>query len=171
MQIQGLAMTINKHKLVTDPAQMNLFEQLSQARDERVQQLPGSRCISAQYLAAVKQALKQAHKSRETIADEMSFISGRTVTVSMINNWAADSHPHELSAEMEYYLCLVCGCDAPIRLKNDKLGLYTLPGPDALRAEIQKLDEEEKRVAAEKRKHKLLLQSLEAPATSLRTDK
>ena len=153
-------MTKIKQSLVNDK-QLSLFDLLSQAREERIEQAPGSMCISAQYLAAVKQTLKQAPKSRETIADEMTFMSGRTVTVNMINNWAADSHPHELPGEMEYYLCLVCGSDAPLRLKNDKLGLYTLPGADALRAEIQKLDEEEKRVAAEKRKHKLLLQTLE----------
>ena len=153
-------MTKIKQSLVSK--QMNLFDLLSQERDERTESLPGSMCISAQYLAAVKQALKQAPKSRETIADEMTHLSGRTITVSMINNWAAESHPHDLPAELEHIFCHVCGCDAPIRLKNDKYGLFTLPGPDALRAEIQKLDEEEKRVAAEKRKHKLLLQSLES---------
>lgn len=152
-------MTKSKTNIVT--GQLSLFDLLSQEQEQRHENLPGSMCISAQFLAAVKLALKSAPKSRETIADEISMLSGRTVTVSTINNWAADSHPHDLPGELLHIFCTVCGCDAPLRLINDKAGVFTLPGPDALRAEIQKLDEEEKRVAAEKRKHKLLLQSLE----------
>lgn len=163
-------MTKVKHGLVNEPQkepqkesqkQLNLFDLLSQTREERIERSAASLCISASFLSAVKQALKQAPKSRETIADEMSFLSGRTVTLCMINNWAADSHPHDMPAELLHIFCSVCGCDAPLRLINDKAGVFTLPGADALRAEIQKLDEEEKRVAAEKRKHKILLQTLE----------
>lgn len=155
-------MTKNKTNLVNDQQkQLSLFDLLSQARVERIEQLPGSLCISVKFLAAVKQAIKQAPKSRETIADEMTHLSGRTITVTTINNWTADSHPHDMPSELLPIFCTVCGCDAPLRLLNDSYGLFTLPGPDALRAEIQKLDEEEKRVAAEKRKHKLLLQTLE----------
>jgi hypothetical protein len=155
-------MTKNKTSLVRDEQnQLSLFDILTQARDERIAQLPGSLCISAKFLSAVKQAIKQAPKSRETIADEMTLLSGRMITVCMINNWTADSHPHDMPSELLHIFCTVCGCDAPLRLINDSYGLFTLPGPDALRAEIQKLDEEEKRVAAEKRKHKLLLHTLE----------
>lgn len=155
-------MTKNKTSLVSDQQkQLSLFDLLSQARDERIEQLPGSLCISTKFLSAVKQAIKQAPKSRETIADEMTHLSGRTISVSAINNWTADSHPHDMPSELLHIFCTVCGCDAPLRLINDSYGLFTLPGPDALRAEIQKLDEEEKRVSAEKRKHKLLLQTLE----------
>ena len=154
-------MTNNKTSLVNEAQkQLSLFDLLSQARDERTKEQPGSLCISARFLSAVKQAIKQAPKSRETIADEMTLLSGRTVTTSMINNWTADSHPHDMPSELLHIFCTVCGCDAPLRLINDSYGLFTLPGPDALRAEIQKLDEAEKRVAAEKRKHKLLLQTL-----------
>jgi hypothetical protein len=156
------AMTKNKTCLVSgQQKQLSLFDLLSQARDERIEQMPGSLCISAKFLSAVKQAIKQAPKSRETIADEMSMLSGRSISVSSINNWTADSHPHDMPSELLHIFCTVCGCDAPLRLLNDSYGLFTLPGPDALRAEIQKLDEQEKRVAAEKRKHKILLQTLE----------
>ena len=153
-------MTKNKTILVNNK-QMNLFDLLSQAREVRAEQIPGSQCISAQYLASVKQVLKQAAKSRETIADEMSFASGRTVTVSMINNWAADSHPHELSGEMEYYLCLVCGNDAPMRLKYDKLGRFTLDGPDALRADMQREIEQKREIDKRIRQKEALIKALE----------
>ncbi len=155
-------MTKNKTCLVSDQQnQLSLFDLLSQARDERIGQMPGSLCISAPFLSAIKLAIKQAPKSREIIADEMTLLSGRSITVSTINNWTADSHPHDLPSQLLHIFCRVCGCDAPLRVVTDSYGLFTLPGPDALRAEIQKLDEEEKRVSAEKRKHKLLLQTLE----------
>jgi hypothetical protein len=46
-------------------------------------------------------------------------------------------------------------------VQNDAVGLYTLPGADALRAEIQKLDEAVHELQHEKRKHQLFLQELE----------
>lgn len=153
-------MTKIKQVLVNN-TQLSLFDLLSQDKAERIEQMPGSQCISAQYLSAVKQVLKQAKKSRETIADEMTFASGRSVTVSMINNWAADSHPHDLPGEMEYYLCLVCGNDAPMRLKYDKLGRFTLDGPDALRADMQHDLELKRELDKKIRQKEALIKALE----------
>lgn len=154
-------MTKKLKKSVTDPSQMSLFDILKQERAERLDSQPGSMCISAQYLAAVKQALKQVPKSRETIADEMTYLSGRSVTVAMINNWAAESHPHDLPAELEHIFCHVTGCDAPMKLKNDKRGLYTLPAPDALRAETKKIEEDIHKLQKTRQKYLLFLQEME----------
>lgn len=140
---------------------MNLFDLLTQDQAERSATTPGRLCVSARLLAAVKLAIKQAPKSRETIADQMTELSGTEVSVAMINNWTAESHPHRMPAELLPAFCAATGSTQPLRIMAEVSGLFTLPGPDALRAEIQKLDEEEKRVAAEKRKHKLLLQTLE----------
>lgn len=40
-------------------------------------------------------------------------------------------------------------------------GLFTMPGPEALRAEIQRYAEEERRARAEKRKREMFLQEME----------
>ena len=54
------------------------------------------------------------------------------------------------------------GSREPLSLLAEKAGLFALPGPEALRAEIQKLDEEAKKLSAEKRKRVLFLQEMEA---------
>lgn len=141
--------------------QLNLFDLLAHEKSERGRMATGKLCISVKLMSAVKTAIRTAPKSRETIADEMAHFTGADITIHMINSWIAESHPHRLPAEYVPALCAVTGCTEPIRIIAEASGLYTLAGPDALRAEIQKLDEREKEVAAEKRKHKLLLQALE----------
>ena len=153
-------MTKNPKKIVTDAGQMNLFDLLKQEQAEQALATPGKRCISAQLNFAAKKSLKQAPKSRETIAEEMSFESGQEVTIHMINSWAADSHPHQLPSSLVPSFCEATGCDAVSKVINDSIGNYVLPGVDALRSEIQKLDEEAKRVAKEKAKRVLFLKEL-----------
>lgn len=57
--------------------------------------------------------------------------------------------------------CVATGDIELIRIQAEAAGVFTLPGPDALRAEIQKLDEETKKLQAEKRKRQVFLQELE----------
>ncbi len=153
-------MTKNPKRFVADADQMNLFDLLKQEQAEKKQATPGKRCISAQLNFAARTSLKQAPKSRETIAEEMSFLTGQEVTIHMINSWAAESHPHRLPAEMVPAFCEATGCDAVAMVINDSLGKHVLPGVDALRSEIQKLDEETKRLAKEKAKRVLFLKEL-----------
>jgi hypothetical protein len=154
-------MTKNPKRIVTSEGQMDMFDMLKQEQAEQAHAAPGKRCISAQLNFAAKKSLKQAPKSREMIAEEMSFLTGQDVTIHMINSWAAESHPHRLPAEMVPAFCDATGCDAVAMVINDSLGKHVLPGVDALRSEIQKLDEEAKRVAKEKQKRVLFLRELE----------
>ena len=144
-----------------DERQMTLFELLSAEREERSESAPGALCISVRLLVAVKAAIKLAPKSRETIADEMSYLTGAEISVHMINSWVAESHPHRLPAEYLPALCRACGSTEPMRVLADAAGLYALQAPDALRAEIQQFDEAEAQARAEKRKRKALLAVLE----------
>ena len=153
-------MTKNSKKIVTDPDQMNMFDLLKQEQVEKKERAPGRLCITVPLCFAVKKSLKQAPKSRETIAEEMSFESGQEVTIHMINSWAADSHPHQLPSSLVPSFCEATGCDAVAMVINDSLGKHVLPGVDALRSEIQKLDEETKRLAKEKQKRVLFLKEL-----------
>ena len=153
-------MAKNAKKIVTDPDQMSLFDLLKQEQAEHKEATPGKRCVSAQLNFAAKKSLKQAPKSRETIADEMSFLTGQEVTIHMINSWAAESHPHRLPAEMVPAFCEATGCDAVLMVLNGALSKHVLPGADALRSEIQKLDEEAKRLGKEKQKRVLFLKEL-----------
>jgi len=151
---------VNK-KLVSDANQMCLFDLLRQEQSEREHARPARLNLSARIDAAIKNAIGAVHKSRETLADEMSELTGEKVTLAMINNWTSPSHPHEMPGRFYAAFCVATGDIELIRMQAEAAGAYTLPGPDALRAEIQKLDEESRKLQAEKRKRQAFLQELE----------
>jgi len=152
-------MTKSRKNIVSD--QLNLFDILRQEQSQRQATRPGRLDISAQIDLAIKNAIKNAPKSREVIADLMTELTGERITVQMINNWTADSHPHEMPGRLYPAFCVATGDIELIRIQAEAAGVYTLPGPDALRAEIQKLDEAEKRIKSDKRKRLMFLQELE----------
>ena len=154
-------MTKRGKKIVSDPNQMSLLDLLTQERTERSENAPGRLCVNAKLQAAVKLAIKNAPKSRETIADEMSDLTGQTITVHQINNWTSENHPHRIPAEFLPAFCQATGSTDPLRVLAEAAGLFALQAPDALRAEIQQYDEEESAARAEKRKRKLLLAAIE----------
>lgn len=157
-------MTKTHKKSVTDANQLTLFDLLKQEQIERLETAPGRLCIFGKLQGAVRQAVnqaKQAGMSRDILADRMTELSGRRVTVSMINNWLADSHPHDIPAWPIPALCIASGCNDPLQVQNDAVGIFTLPGADALRAEIQKLDEETKLLQKERQKRLLFLKEME----------
>ncbi len=144
-----------------DTNQMSLFEQLSQEREARIETAPGRLCVSARLMTAVKAVIKAAPKSRETLADELSFLTGAEISVHMVNGWVAESHPHRLPAEFLPALCSACGSTEPLRVLADAAGIFALEAPDALRAEIQQYAEAESQARAEKAKRKALLALIE----------
>lgn len=153
-------MTKTHKKSVTDPGQMSLFDLLKQEQAERQLSRPGRLNITAQIQAAIKNAIKNAPKSRETIADEMTELLGVDITIEKLYNWTG-SHPHRMPGEYYSAFCIVTGDNELVRLQAEAVGIFTLPGADALRAEIQKLDEEVHDLQAEKRKRLLFLQEME----------
>ncbi len=154
-------MTKPRKRIVTDPNQLSLFDLLQQERDERLQTTPGRMCCSSRLKVAVLAAIKAAPKSRETIADDMSGLTGQAVTVNNINSWIAESHPHRIPAELVPALCEATGSIEPIRVLAETAGVFTLPGVDALRSEVQKLREEERKISAERRRRELFLREIE----------
>lgn len=143
------------------PGQMSLFNLLIQEREQRAAHTPGRLNVSAALHAAIREAIKQAPKSREMIAEEMTALSGLQVSVHQVNNWTAESHPHRMPAELLPAFCKATGSIEPLRLLAEAAGVFTLPGPDALRAEIRKLDEEARQIGREKRKRELFLKEME----------
>lgn len=154
-------MTKRKKCLVTDPAQLSLLDLIRQDQLDRAAFRPGRLDIRGKLAAAIKNAIKNAPKSRETLADEMTDLTGERITVSHINNWTANSHSHDMPTRYCSAFCVATGDIELIRIQAEAAGVFTLPGPDALRAEIQKLDEQSKEIQAEKRKRQIFLAELE----------
>lgn len=148
-------------KIATDPGQLDLFSLLQQERVERAEVQAGRMCVTSRLMAAVREAIRLAPKSRETIADEMSMLTGQPVTVHMLNGWTAPSHPHRLPAEMIPALTASTGCVEPLRVLAEASGVYTVPGVDALRAEVQRLREEEQKISGERKRRENFLRELE----------
>ena len=154
-------MTKSAKKIVTDPSQMSLFDLLSQNKAERDAVQPGRLCISARLMAAVRTAVKQAPKSRETLADEMAELTGADITVHSINSWCAESHPHRLPAEFLPALCAATGSTEQMQIMAEASGLFALPGPDALRADMQRDVERKKELDKQIRQKEALIKALE----------
>jgi len=154
-------MTKNKKSFVTSKDQLDFFGLLRQEQADQQQCRPGRLNIACQINAAIKNAIRKVSKSREIIADEMTDLLGERITAGMINNWTADSHPHDMPGRCYAAFCVAAEDIELIRIQAEAAGVFTLPGPDALRAEIQKLDEQTKELHAEKRKRQLFLQELE----------
>ena len=147
-------------KKIVNSSQMSLFELLSFERTERETAAPGRLSVSVRFLAAVKSALKVAPMSRESLADKMSVAIGQEISVHMINAWVSPSHSHRVPAEFLPALCAICGCNEPLRVLAETAGLFTLPGEDALRAEVQKLREQEEKIANERKRRELFLKEM-----------
>lgn len=145
-----------------DPRQMSLLDLLQQSQEPPVQDDEGSLNIHGLLCRSLTRSINASDLSRWEIAGRMSHLLGTEITKFMIDGWTAESKEgHRMPAEYIPAFCKATGQREPMEVLADAAGLFTLPGRDALRAEIQKLSEEEKRVKAKKRKHEMFLREME----------
>ncbi len=145
---------------------MSLFDLLEKTASrrrggERAGQ--GGLNIEARLRRALSDALKKCPLSVHQIAGEMSHLLGESVTADMIYSWTAESKSqHQIWAGRLPAFCLVTGDPAPMEILVETAGRFCLPGPEALRAEIQRYAEAERGARAEKRKREIFLKEMEA---------
>lgn len=100
--------------------------------------------------------------SRYDIAARMSNLLHREITKSTIDNWTAVSHEaHTPDAVEIAVFARATGGRRAMEAMARHAGLFTLPGPEALRAEIQRLYEDGKRIKDEMKKRRILLAEVE----------
>jgi hypothetical protein len=153
-----------RSKKIDNGKQLSLFEALTLAQNTASAEHPeeGEANIREPLRRAVVAAIKQCSLSRWEIAGKMSHLLGVEVTKFQLDAWTAESKEmHRVPAEYLPAFCMVTRDHGPLRLMAEAAGLFALPGPDALRAEIQRLDEQERKIKAEKRKRSLFLNELE----------
>jgi hypothetical protein len=152
--------------------EMPLFEWLQKAKELACQtsfQPKGSLNIDNELKAAISEDLRHAEDdsgreiSRYQVAARMSDFLGQEVTVSMLNNWTAESHENHRfpAAWLPAFVHGTGGQRRTIETLSRHCGLFALPGPEALRAEIQKIEEEIKAKSKEKSKRMLLLKEID----------
>jgi hypothetical protein len=161
-------------KTDTIPAgQLSLFEAAVRAElAAQTEPLPGSLNIKFPVIASLTSALRHSGKSREQIADEMTVYLGEEITVHMINAWVCQSKEnHRFPLEYLPAFRKATNNLEALNVTSRACGAFTLRGPDALRADIRKLDEQkqankekDRALEAEKKRLETLLQEVEARA-------
>jgi hypothetical protein len=145
--------------------QRNLFEYIRQERtrvDRSSNHQEGTLGIGETLRLALNEAIKKSPLSRHQIAGEMSHLLGCEVTKTTMDTWTAESKTaNRIPAEYLPAFCQTTKSRRPLEILNEAAGLFSMPGPDALRSEIQKYDEMERKARAEKLKRKRFLQELE----------
>ena len=146
-----------------DPRQMSLLDLLQRSAELRnASQDEGSLGVQPRLSNAMSAAIRRSGLSRWDIAGRMSHLVGQEITKEMLDAWTAESkQAWRPPAEFLPAFCAATGSREPLQIITDAAGLFCLPGPEALRAEIQKLREQERKVGAERRKREMFLQEME----------
>ncbi len=154
---------MSKRKKRIDKRQMSLFDVLQSCVEKKNDRAAeGELNISNTLRLALVEAIDLCPLSRHQIAGEMSHLLGCEVSKTTIDTWTAESKErHRIPAEYLPAFCRVTGDREPIRLLAEHGDMYAMPGPEALRAEIQKFDEQERKARAEKRKRLRYLEDME----------
>ena len=157
---------MSKNHRKIDDKQLSIFDLL---RDLSDTELPtdGQFKIIDQLKAALREAIKECPLSRYQISGEMSTLLDHTVTKEMLDSWTRESDEingrpgRHIPAEYLPAFCHVTGNNEPLIVMGRKVGLFVLPGPEALRAEIQRLDEQIQKAKNRKKKRVMFLKEME----------
>lgn len=158
-------MTKKSKKIDVAPGQMSLLDLLTQAQ-EATRTKPtgeeGAANVRERLRLAMCAAIKGCPLSRWEIAGRMSHLLGQEISKYQIDAWTAESKDgHRMPGEYLPAFCLVTADHGPLRILAETAGLFALPGPDALRSEIKRLEEEAKKINFERRKRELFLKEME----------
>lgn len=151
--------------------QTTLFEWIKKAEELSRQNIgipQGSLDIDTELRVALTEDIKHAKDqsgrelSRYEVAARMSELTGIEITKTMLDNYTAKTHEnHRFPCQFLPAFIRATGQRRAFECLSRHSGLFALPGPEALRAEIQKLDEEGKRIKEEKAKRRLYLKEIE----------
>lgn len=148
-----------------DPAQTSILDIVTKFHNkaENNQIIEGSMDIDIRFRASLNEGIKRCNPSRYEIAAQMSELTGTDITKTMLDSWTANSKEgHRMPAIFVPAFCSVTKYNEPLKILGQLIGIFILPGPEALRAEIQKLAEEISKKNTEKRKREMFLREIEA---------
>ena len=152
-----------KKRVRIDSNQLSLFEIIKSFQDQKPALKPvGSFDIDRRFREAISLALKRCPLSRYQVAARMSELCDTDITKTMLDSWTAESKEmHRFPVIFLPAFCEVVGQNDPLKILGDLVGVFILPGPEALRAEIQRIEEEIGKKQGEKRKRLMFLKEME----------
>lgn len=165
-------MTNLRKKQSHPTTQTSIFDWLLKVEEATRQSTPapsGSMNFRAELCAAMSADIKCAADengrvlSRFGVSARMSDLLGYEVNASTLDNWTAPSHTDRTpdAVEIAAFVRATGGQRRAIEVITRHAGLVTLPGPDALRAEIRRWEETAKKAKHEVRKREALLKEVE----------
>lgn len=153
-------MTKKKKRLDSD--RLPLFELLQEMQEAPPVKSPGSFNVDRRFRELVSLALSRCPRSRWEVAGRMSELTDTDITKTMIDSWTAESKiQNRFPAVFLPAFCEAVGWDEPLKMLGALIGVFVLPGPEALRAEIQRIEEEIAAKQAERRKRQMFLKEME----------
>jgi len=154
----------NSKKKFTNENQLNIFEAILSIQENHApSKAAGSFDIDRQFRESISAALKHCPLSRWQVAGRMSELVGGEITKSMLDSWTAESkEQHRFPAIFLPAFCEAAGSSEPLKVLGRMIGVFVLPGPEALRAEIRRIDEEINKHQAEKKKRVVFLREMGA---------
>ena len=166
-------MTIKKKKSSRGRAgsssQQSLFDvldRMAEATRQADDPAPGSLDCDAEIKAALTNDLGNARDgqghplSRAQVAASMTDLVGSEITLTTLNNMTAASHAHRFPVSWLPALVSATGQRRALEVISRRTGLFILPGPDAVRAELDRLNEQKNSIAAEIKKRRMFLNEM-----------
>lgn len=147
-----------------DPNQLTIFDAIRRIQErEAAVTTAGSFDIDRQFREAISAAIKACPRSRYEIAARMSELIGQEIIKTTLDSWTAESKDnHRFPAIFLSAFCEATGSSEPLKILGRLVGVFIMPGPEALRAEVQRLNEEIAKRQAEKRKRLMFLREMGA---------
>jgi len=94
----------------------------------------------------------------------MSALVNQEISKYMLDTWTAESKDyHRFPAEFLPAFCQAVGSYEPLRFLAEKAGVFVLPGQEALRSEIKKIEEEIKKLQKQRQKRLIFLEEMREP--------
>jgi hypothetical protein len=159
---------MTKKRKVSSDNQPSLFDFIRETVTHTSTPRKGSLAITEEVKLALSDDLRHASDeygrelSRAQVAATMTDLLGEEITLSTLNNWTATSHPHEMPVTyLPAFIRATGGQRRAADVISRHSGLFLLPGPEALRAEIQRIDEDLQKMRIEKQKRILFLKEIE----------
>jgi len=147
-----------RKKRIDHPDQFSLLDLLHQLQQPSSE---GSLNIQLKFRAMVSTCIKKCPLSRWEIAGRMSMYLGTEITKYMLDTWTAESKEHH-RLPAEYLAAFCCAVDSYdlLSLIAETAGVFMLPGAEALRSEIQKIEEQIKALQRARQKRLIVLEEI-----------
>jgi hypothetical protein len=140
------------NRVKEDPKQMNFLDFIKEQEAMRRTDEPGSLNMSAAVREAINDAISGCSKKRYQIAAEMSELLDLEITKTMLDAWTASSKDgYRFPLEYAAAFCKVTGCNRILEIVCRPVGIYALDGPDALRSQLQRMQDERKKISAQEK--------------------